>query len=91
VKTIQVSCELRQPDHHYTALYDYMESYSRVSHPLASMWLVKTDKSVPEVRDEVLRVVDSDDEVLVFDVTGAAWASNSNDTTTRRLAAYARS
>jgi hypothetical protein len=89
VKTIQVSCELKQPDHHYTALDDYMQSYTRASHPLRSMWLLKTDKSVPEVRDEVRRVVDADDEVLVFDVTGAAWASNSNDTTTRRLAAHA--
>jgi hypothetical protein len=91
VKTIQVSCELKQPHHHYTALYDYMQSYDRASHPITSMWLVKTHKSVPQVRDEVRRVVDADDEVLVFDVTGAAWASNSNDTTTRRLAAYARS
>ena len=87
--TIQVSCELKQPEHRYTALYDYMQSYDRASHPLRSMWLVKTDKSVPQVRDEVRRVVDPDDEILVFDVTGAVWASNSNDTTTRRLSAYA--
>ena len=90
MKTIQVNCELRQPGHHYTALYDYMQSYDRAWHPITSMWLVKTHKSVAQVRDEVRRVVDADDEVLVFDVTGAAWASNSNDTTTRRLAAYAR-
>jgi hypothetical protein len=85
VKTIQVNCELKQPDHLYTALYDYMQSYARHSHPLDSMWLVKTDKSVPQVRDEVRRVVDENDEILVFDVTGAAWASTVNDTTTRRL------
>jgi hypothetical protein len=85
VKTIQVNCELKQPGHYYTALYDYMESYARQSHPLESMWLVKTDKSVPQVRDEVRRVIDDDDEILVFDVTGAPWASNASDTTTRRL------
>jgi hypothetical protein len=85
VKTIQVTCELRQPDHLYTALYDYMQSYARQSHPLDSMWLVKTDKSVPQVRDEVRRFIDENDEILVFDVTGAAWASNASDTTTRRL------
>ena len=89
MKTIQVNCELRQPGHHYTALYDYMQSYERISHPLDSMWLVKTDKSVPQVRDEVRRVVDADDEILLFDVTGAAWASNYNDTTTRRLSGAA--
>ena len=70
MKTIQVNCELKQPAHHYTALYDYMESYERASHPLDSMWLVKTDKSVPQVRDEVRRLVDDGDEILVFDVTG---------------------
>ena len=89
MKTIQVNCELKQPAHHYTALYDYMESYERASHPLHSMWLVKTDKSIPQVRDEVRRLVDDDDEILVFDVTGAAWASNYNDTTTRRLSGAA--
>ena len=87
MKTIQVNCELRQPLHHYTALHDYMQSYERASHPLESMWLMKTDKSVAQVRDEVRRVVDEHDEILVFDVTGAAWASNFNDTTTRRLSA----
>ena len=89
MKTIQVNCELKRPGHHYTALYDYMQSYERASHPLGSMWLVKTDKSVPQVRDEVRRVIDADDEILVFDVTGAAWASNYNDTTTRRLSGAA--
>jgi len=89
VKTIQVNCELKQPGPHYTSLYDYMQSYDRGSHPLDSMWLVKTDKSVPQIRDEVRRVVDDDDEILVFDVTGAAWASNYNDTTTRRLSGAA--
>ena len=89
MKTIQVNCELKQPAHHYTALYDYMESYERASHPLDSMWLVKTDKSTPQVRDEVRRLVDDGDEILVFDVTGAAWASNYNDTTTRRLSGAA--
>ena len=89
MKTIQVNCELKQPAHHYTALYDYMESYGRASHPLDSMWLVKTDKSIPQVRDEVRRLVADGDEILVFDVTGAAWASNYNDTTTRRLSGAA--
>ena len=89
MKTIQVNCELKQPAHYYTALYDYMESYERASHPLDSMWLVKTDKSIPQVRDEVRRLVDDGDEILVFDVTGAACASNYNDTTTRRLSGAA--
>jgi hypothetical protein len=89
MRTIQISYDLKQPDHLYTALEDYIQTYGRRSHPLDSMWLVKTDKSVSEVRDELLRVVDAHDEVLVFDVTGAAWASNSSDTATQRR--YGRS
>jgi cobalamin-dependent methionine synthase I len=89
MKTIQISHDLRQPDHLYTALEDYIHSYERRSQPLSSMWLVKTNKTVAEVRDELLRVVDEDDDVLVFDVTGAAWASNLSDAATQRR--YGRS
>jgi hypothetical protein len=89
VKTIQINYDLKQPDHLYTALEDYLQSYERRSQPLGSMWLVKTNKSVSEVRDEVRRVVDTDDDVLVFDVTGAAWASNVSDAMTQRR--YGRS
>jgi hypothetical protein len=84
VRTLQINYELKQPDHHYTALENYLRSYRRRWHPLESMWLVKTEKSVVEVRDEVRRVVDADDEILVYDVTGAAWASNVSDAATQR-------
>ncbi|TML05853.1 MAG: hypothetical protein E6G41_09070 [Actinobacteria bacterium] len=89
MRTIQISYDLKQPDHYYTALDDYLQSYDRRSQPLESMWLVKTNKSVSEVRDELRRVVAANDEILVFDVTGAAWASSSSDAATQRQ--YGRS
>ncbi|MBZ5735143.1 hypothetical protein K8Z61_11620 [Nocardioides sp. TRM66260-LWL] len=46
-------------------------------HHLDSTWLVKTNKSATGLRDELVNsgLIDSNDELLVIDVTGdaAAW------------------
>jgi hypothetical protein len=81
VNTIQINYDLKKPGRDYRPLYDYIKSFSGWAHPLGSLWLVKTSKSASQVRDDLMRLVDVNDEVLVFDVTGAAWASNFNDST----------
>jgi len=44
-------------------------------HNLDSTWLVKTDLSASQVRDHLKPHLDSNDEMLVIDITGdsAAW------------------
>lgn len=79
MKTIQINYDLVGPDRDYPKLYAYLRSYGTRARPLKSMWLVRTNKTVSAVRDEINRYVDSNDEVLVIDVTGDSWASNFTD------------
>jgi hypothetical protein len=37
--------------------------------------LVNSTKTAEQVRDDITPLVDSNDEILVIDVTGADWAS----------------
>jgi hypothetical protein len=76
MRTIQVNYDLRKPGRNYEPVYDYLKSFSAYSHPLESLWLVRTWKSASPVRDELKQHVDRNDQVLVFDVTGDSWASN---------------
>lgn len=79
MRTIQINYDLRKPGRNYQPVYDYIKSYGVYAKPLKSLWLVRTSKTASQVRDDLMKLVDSNDEVLVFDVTGDAWASNFND------------
>lgn len=82
MKTIMVNYDLIGPDRDYPRLFSYLEALGSHTRPLRSMWLVRTFKSVTQVRDELKRFVDANDEVVVMDVTGDSWATNFSDTTT---------
>lgn len=61
----------------YTDLISYIKTYGKWAKPLESFWLIKTDKSVSTVRDELKAKVSSGDKILVIDVTGSYWATSS--------------
>jgi hypothetical protein len=46
-----------------------------------STWLIRTDKTHVQVRDDILRIIDGNDKVLVTDVTRAqmAWEGLSSE------------
>lgn len=79
MRTIQINYDLQKPGRDYQPVYDYIKSHRVYARPLQSLWLIRTDKSASQVRDELKRYVDSNDKVLTFDVTGDAWASNFSD------------
>ncbi len=76
MKTISVSYDLRKPGRNYDDLYEHLESYSDYISPLESVWLLKTSLSAEQVRDAVLEHIDSNDGLLVIDITEtvAAWS-----------------
>jgi CRISPR associated protein Cas2 len=85
MNTIQVNYDLRGR-RDYDRLYEYFDRYgTRACRLLYSCWLIRTNKSAKQVRDEVKRHVDADDEVATFDVTRAAWATNFSDSSTAWL------
>ncbi len=59
-----VSYDLKQPGRNYKPLYDYFEQFNRC-HGLESEWLVETTKTTAQVRDDLMRLVDSNDILFV--------------------------
>lgn len=59
----------------YEPLWEYLKSHSNWWHHLDSTWIIVTSKTPVQVRDDINRLIDRDDEVLVVDITGksAAW------------------
>jgi hypothetical protein len=82
VRTRQINYDLSAPGRNYADVIDYIKSYGEWCHLLESCWLVRTWKTAGDVRDEMNKIVDSNDKVAVFDVTKVNWATNfSADTT----------
>jgi hypothetical protein len=70
-----ISYDLISPGTDYDELYEYFQSFPKSRHPLESVWVVKTNKKQDTIRDELMRIVDANDKVLVVDITScaAAW------------------
>jgi len=75
VNTLLVGYDLNRPGQNYSELIEYLKAQGTWWHYLDSTRLIVTSKSVSELRDEIKRLIDSGDEVLVMNVKGDAWAS----------------
>lgn len=73
--TILVSYDLITPGKDYTKLINFLETFNYWAKPLESVWLLKTNYSAKQIRDAVTNHVDSNDKLVVIDVTqqSAAW------------------
>ncbi|WP_228449955.1 hypothetical protein [Streptomyces alkaliterrae] len=70
-----VGYDLNRPGQDYSRLIEAIEAYGTWWHSLDSTWIIKTPKSVTQVRDELRRHIDSSDELFVAELTGhAAWS-----------------
>lgn len=87
-RTLQINYDLVTPGRNYQPLYDYIKGFDGWDHLLQSLWLVRTYKQASEVRDELTKLVDSNDKVAVFDVTGVAWATNFSNSQTNWLKSH---
>lgn len=58
----------------YSRLITYIKSFSNWAKPLESLWLVKTNLTSAQLRDELRKVVDANDKILVIEITNN-WAS----------------
>jgi hypothetical protein len=75
MSTLLVGYDLNRPGQNYSELIEFLKSHSGWWHCLDSTWLVSTNKTVTQLRDEIKRHIDSTDEVLVIDVSNDSWAS----------------
>lgn len=76
MKTYLISYDLVIPERlsDYIRLFDTIKTANFWAKPLESVWLVKTTLSSVQVRDELRKVIDSNDKILVIEVTND-WAS----------------
>ena len=75
MSTLLVGYDLNKLGKDYDGLIAALKAEATWWHHLDSTWLVKTTKTPVELRDTLKHYLDSDDELLVIDVTGdaAAW------------------
>lgn len=73
--TILISYDLKKPGQNYQDLWDHLKSYGTWAKPVESVWLVKTSSSAETVRNDAIRHIDTNDKIIVIDVTSqaAAW------------------
>ena len=74
-----VGYDLTKPDRDYGALTERLRSFDWWWHGLDSTWIVRTNLTTVQLRDDLKRYVDPADKLLVLDVTGdgAAWSNMS--------------
>lgn len=77
MNTLLISYDLGLPETYedYKLLIQYIKLYPNWAKPLQSVWLIKTTKTSGQVRDEIKVKIDSNDKVLVMDVTKTGWAT----------------
>ena len=77
MNTFLISYDLGLPETYddYVVLKKYIRSYSRWAKPLQSVWLIKTGKTVTDVRNEIKKLVDPNDKILVIDITQKSWGT----------------
>ncbi len=73
--TFMVGYDLNKPGQDYKDLTAKLKSYPAWWHHLDSTWLVVADTSAAAIRDELMALMDSNDHLLVIEVTGDGWAS----------------
>lgn len=73
MKVYQISYDLRNK-RNYNALYERIKKLGSWCHALESSWVVATQKSASQIRDDLKLATDRDDGLLVTRLQGeAAW------------------
>lgn len=76
MKTYLISYDLIKPESlpEYIRLFNTIKTAAFWAKPLQSVWLVKTTLSSAQIRDELRKVIDANDKLLVIEVTNN-WAA----------------
>lgn len=60
----------------YPLISKKLKSYGKWAKPFERTWIIKTDKSAVEVRDELASSIHNNGSILVMNVSGVAWATS---------------
>lgn len=70
-----VNYDLNKTGQNYDKLINYLKSHQGWARPVRNSYLVKTSLNAGELRDGIQQHVDSNDAVLVIDISGGNWGS----------------
>lgn len=74
MSSYMIGYDLNKPGQDYTELHEAIKAYDNWWHYLDSTWIIVTNDSAAEVRDNLKVHIDSGDELLVAKLSGeAAW------------------
>jgi len=74
MKTYLVGYDLNRPEQNYTDLIEAIKAVGVWWHCLDSTWIVKSNQTAVEIRDELKQHIDRNDELLVVSLQGeSAW------------------
>jgi hypothetical protein len=80
MKTYLIGYDLKRPPQEYPGLMEAIKKFPLSWQHLASTWIVKTDGSAKQVRDQVKPHIDTADKLLVLELSGeGAWAGLSDE------------
>lgn len=76
MKTYLISYDLIRPESFpdYVRLFNTIKSAKFWAKPLKSVWFVKTTLSSAQIRDELMKVIDRNDKIMIIEVTNN-WAA----------------
>lgn len=79
MKTFLIVYKLNDYKSDYSIISERIKSCSTWAKPFDRTWIVKTDKSATDIRDELASSINRRGRILVIDVSGAAWATSMVD------------
>ena len=78
--TVLITYDLASPGQKYADLHEAIQAAANWWHCVESTWIIKSDLSLEVIRDRLLASLDSNDKLLVVQLTGAAaWAGFDQD------------
>ncbi|WP_217489778.1 hypothetical protein [Streptomyces malaysiensis] len=73
--SLLIGYDLNRPGQDYGSLHEAIKALGAWWHNLDSTWIVATSKTTTQVRDELKKHIDTNDELLVVELTGVgAWS-----------------
>ena len=79
MKVYQINYDLRK-QRNYDELYKKIKAYGPWCRPLKSCWIIVSDNTAVQIRDDLKQVMDNDDGLLVTKLNPeAAWVNLDSD------------
>lgn len=72
-----ISYDLNRPGQNYNELFEEIKALGTWWHCLDSTWIVKSNLTAAQVRDRLVKKIDTNDRLIVAALTGeAAWTTS---------------